>query len=210
MKNMVRILLVILAPLTLALLGPIALAKQSIFVSASPEGGRYDGPTYVTLTASNPDAQIWYTCRRNGTPADLVQYEKPILLSKSCALNYFAYVDYENESKIERTDYTILYSDSIRLETSKSGMLSLKNTGKETVDIGGWAVIAGTGGLDIPAGTTIAPQGAYIVGKVDPATYELKSPEGYVKSKLFIDAIFQNQKPLSPARIASKEASQKS
>ncbi len=166
-------------------LTPGVSANQSIFVTASPEPGRYTGPTYVTITASEPTAQIWYTCRRNGTPADLLKYEKSILLTKSCALNYFAYTDTQNESKIERTDYTILYSDAVKLETTER-ILSLKNTSTETVDVGGWSIIAGTGSVDIPGGTTILPGARYEIGRVDPRSYELKSPEGYIKSSLLI------------------------
>lgn len=161
----------------------LAMAMETIFVSANKKAGRYDGPIYVKLTASDPEAKIWYTCKRNGTPSDLLKYESPILLEKSCALIYFAYVTTELESKIERTDYTILYSDAVKLETHDRE-LSLRNTGTDTVDIGGWEVIAGTGSITVPAGTTLLPSATYDIGNVDPATYALKSPEGYTKSQL--------------------------
>ncbi len=143
--------------LVLALALPVAaFAKTTIQISPSLPAGRYDHPIYVGLTASDPAAQIWYTCKRNGTPSDLLKYEKPILLSKSCALIYFGYVTTEQESKIERSDYTIFYSDAIRLETN-ADILSLHNIGTGTVDVGGWGVIAGTGSVTIPAGTSILP-----------------------------------------------------
>jgi hypothetical protein len=150
-------------------------------VTASRPAGRYRGPIRVELKASNPEAKIWYTCRRNGTPADLLPYTEPITLSKSCALIYFGYITTELESHIERTDYTILYSDAIELET-RVELLSLVNTSESTVDIGGWEVIAGTGTLSIPAGTTLLPRARYEIGRVDPASYELRSPEGFTKS----------------------------
>ena len=62
------------------------------------------------------------------------------------------------------------------LETNDE-ILGLRNTGNTTVDIGGWEVIAGTGAITIPPGTTLTPGGVYSMGKVDPASYELKSPE---------------------------------
>ena len=97
-------------------------------------------------------------------------------MDRSCALIYFAYVTNQIESKIERTDYTILYSDDVTLETNDE-ILGLRNTGNTTVDIGGWEVIAGTGAITIPPGTTLTPGRVYSMGKVDPASYELKSPE---------------------------------
>lgn len=160
-------------------------AMETIFVTSSQKAGRYSGPIYVKLTASNPEAKIWYTCRRDGTPIDLLKYESPILLTKSCALIYFAYVTTELESKIERTDFTIIYSDEVKLETNNS-ILQLRNTGDTTVDIGGWELIAGTGAITIPPGTTVTPGSLYTVGKVDPASYELKSPEGYIKSQVSV------------------------
>lgn len=102
-------------------------AMETIFVTANKPAGRYDGPIYVKLTASDPEAKIWYTCKRNGTPGDLLKYDSPILLSKSCALVYFAYVTTEMESKIERTDYTILYSNDVELDTEDQ-TLFLNNT----------------------------------------------------------------------------------
>ncbi|MDD2745158.1 MAG: hypothetical protein PHU93_01345 [Candidatus Gracilibacteria bacterium] len=164
-----------------------ASAMETIFVTSNQKAGRYSGPIYVKLTASNPEAKIWYTCRRDGTPIDLLKYESPILLTKSCALIYFAYVTTELESKIERTDFTIIYSDEVKLETNNS-ILQLRNTGDTTVDIGGWELIAGTGAITIPPGTTVTPGSLYTVGKVDPASYELKSPEGYIKSQVSVVA----------------------
>ena len=151
-------------------------SQPQITVTASKPAGRYTGPIRIELRASNPEAKIWYTCRRNGTPADLIRYTEIITLSKSCALIYFGYVNTELESNIERTDYTILYSDNIELET-RNQLLSLVNTGNTTVDIGGWEVIAGTGAITIPAGTTLLPNLRYEIGRVDPASYELRSPE---------------------------------
>ena len=109
-------------------------SQPQITVTTSKPAGRYAGPIRVELRASNPEAKIWYTCRRNGTPADLIRYTEIIILSKSCALIYFGYVNTELESNIERTDYTILYSDNIELET-RNQLLSLVNTGDTTVDI---------------------------------------------------------------------------
>lgn len=183
-------------------------AMETIFVTSNQKAGRYSGPIYVKLTASNPDAKIWYTCRRDGTPGDLLKYESPILLTKSCALIYFAYVTTELESKIERTDFTIIYSDEVKLETNDS-MLQLRNTGDSTVDIGGWELIAGTGGITIPPGTSVTPGGLYTVGKVDPDSYELKSPEGYIKSQVSVVAppVFIAPKPIiakNPKPVATE------
>jgi hypothetical protein len=119
-----------------------------------------------------------------------VQYSEVITLSKSCALIYFGYVTTQLESRIERTDYTILYSDAVELET-RAELLSLVNTGESTADIGGWEVIAGTGAITIPAGTTLLPRARYEIGRVDPASYELRSPEGFTKSTASV---------ISPAR----------
>ena len=69
---------------------------------------------------------------------------------------YFAYVTTELESNIERTDYTILYSNEVQLDTEDQ-TLFLENTGENTVDIGGWEVIAGTGSISIQPGTTLLP-----------------------------------------------------
>lgn len=146
---------------------------------------------------------MWYTCKRNGTPADLLRYEGPILLSKSCALVYFGYVDTENESKIMRTDYTIFYSDDIRLETNDE-ILSLLNTGSGTVDIGGWSVIAGTGAISVPPGTTVLPGSSYVIGKVEPNSYSLTSPEGYMKGQVAI-APAPVSKPKAVAAIVPKK-----
>jgi hypothetical protein len=172
------------------------LQAPKITVTASRPAGRYPGPIRVELTASNPDAKIWYTCRRNGTPADLVRYTGVITLSKSCALVYFGYVTTELESHIERTDYTILYSDTVELET-QAEQLSLVNTGDSTADIGGWEVIAGTGAITIPAGTTLLPRARYAIGRVDPASYELRSPEGFTKSTASISP------PIRPIQVAA-------
>lgn len=157
--------------------------KYPIFVEANLPAGRYSKAITVKLTASNSDAQIWYTCKRNGSPGELLKYEKPLVLDRSCALLFFAFTDYQNESKIERSDYTIIYSNDIKLETAKS-ILSLRNTGTGTVDIGSWEIIAWTGAISIPPGTTLTPDAQYTIGKVDPKSYELKSPEGYLKDSI--------------------------
>lgn len=203
-----RALASLLLALMLATHVSLAMAMETIFVSANKPAGRYDGPIYVRLTASDAEAKIWYTCKRNGHPGDLLRYETPILLTKSCALIYFAYVTTELESKIERTDYTILYSDDVKLETHDRE-LSLRNTGTDTVDIGGWEVIAGTGAITVPAGTTLLPSASYVIGSnVDPASYELKSPEGYTKSQLEVVAppvIVEKPKPVAKAPVKAAE-----
>lgn len=109
-------------------------AATTIELTASPTKGIYSGPVYVKLAASDPNAKIWYTCKRNGTPGDALPYSKPILLDRSCALIAFAYTDYEHESKIIRNDYTIRYSEDVKLDNT-NGKLSLINTGKETVNV---------------------------------------------------------------------------
>jgi hypothetical protein len=159
--------------------------KYPIFVESNLPAGIYTKAITVKLTASDPNAQIWYTCKLNSTPGDLIKYEKPIVLEKSCALVFFAFIDYQNESKIERNNYTIIYSNDVKLETN-NGVLSLKNSGTGTVDIGSWNIIAGTGGTTIPPGTTLTPNSIYSLGKVDPKSYELKSPEGFLKDSIQI------------------------
>ena len=170
---------------------------NKITVTSSRPAGRYSGPIRVELKASDPEAKIWYTCRRNGTPADLLRYTEVITLSKSCALIYFGYITTELESRIERTDYTILYSDAVELET-RAELLSLVNTGESTTDIGGWEVIAWTGTITIPAGTTLLPQARYEIGRVDPASYELRSPEGFTKSTA---SVVPSNRPVQVATI---------
>ena len=156
-------------------------STPKISVMSSQPSGKYSGPIRVELTASDPQAQIWYTCRRNGTSADLIKYVSVITLDTSCALVYFGYVTTQLESRIERSDYTILYSDAIELET-RGDSLALVNTSTGTIDIGGWEVISGSGSRSVAPGTTILPSGRYDLGRVDPAVYELRSPEGYAKS----------------------------
>ena len=101
--------------------------KYPIFVESNLPAGIYSKAITVKLTASNPEAQIWYTCKLNSSPGDLLKYEKPIVLDRSCALVFFAFTDYQNESKIERNNYTIIYSNEVKLETN-NGILSLKNS----------------------------------------------------------------------------------
>ncbi len=171
-------------------------STPKIIVTSSQPSGKYSGPIRVELTASDPQAQIWYTCRRNGTPADLIKYVNVITLDTSCALVYFGYVTTQLESRIERSDYTILYSDAIELET-RGDSLALVNTSTGTIDIGGWEVISGSGSRSIAPGTTILPSGRYDLGRVDPAVYELRSPEGYAKSVASII------RPPAPKLVAS-------
>lgn len=174
-------------------------STPKITVTSSQPSGKYSGPIRVELTTSDPQAQIWYTCRRNGTPADLIKYVSVITLDTSCALVYFGYVTTQLESRIERSDYTILYSDAIELET-RGDSLALVNTSTGTIDIGGWEVISGSGSRSVAPGTTILPNGRYDLGRVDPAVYELRSPEGYAKSVANI------ARPIAPKLVAIVKA----
>ena len=107
---------------------------------------------------------------------------KPIVLDRSCAL-VFCIHWLSKWVKIERNNYTIIYSNDVKLETN-NGILSLKNSWTGTVDIGNWWIIAGTGAITIPPGTTLTPKSEYSLGKVDPKSYELKSPEGFLKDSI--------------------------
>ena len=174
----------------------ITIPSSKITILNSKPAGRYNWPIRVELSSTTPGVKIWYTCRRNGTPADLIAYSGAIILDRSCALVYFGYVSTQLESHIQRTDYTILYSDAIELETLGQS-LALVNTSKDTIDIGNWEVLSGSGTQSVEPGTTILPGGRYELGRVDPAVYELRSPEGYPKSTASVVA------PTPPRIVAS-------
>lgn len=85
----------------------MAWAATTITVTADKDSGTYDAPISVVLKASDPAAKIWYTFNPKAPPGDALPYVKPLKIDKSTPLLFFAYVDKENESKVEREDYVI-------------------------------------------------------------------------------------------------------
>ncbi len=156
-----------------------------ISITATPEAGRYSGPQYIKLESSTPETKIWWTCQRNGHPSDLNAYSGAILLTMSCALTYFGYVTSELESSITRSDYTIVYPESLSM-TALETDIQIQNTGDTTVDIGLWKV-QGTTLSEIPAGTSIVPGGVYRLPLGEPgSTVTLSSLDGYEKSRVLV------------------------
>lgn len=85
----------------------MAWAATTITVTADKNSGTYDAPISVVLKASDPAAKIWYTFNPKAPPGDALPYVKPLRIDKTTPLLFFAYVDKENESKVEREDYVI-------------------------------------------------------------------------------------------------------
>ena len=110
----------------LASAGSSAWAATTITVTASKPSGTYDAPISVTLTASDPSAKIWYVFDPKAPPGDALPYSKPLRIEKSTPLLYFAYVDKEHESKVERKDY-VISPVTLRIEDGVSVANDAKN-----------------------------------------------------------------------------------
>ncbi len=110
----------------LASAGSSAWAATTITVTASKPSGTYDAPISVTLSASDPAAKIWYVFDPKAPPGDALPYVKPLRIEKSTPLLYFAYVDKEHESKVERKDYVIA-PVTLRIEDGVSVANDAKN-----------------------------------------------------------------------------------
>lgn len=91
-------------------------AATTVTVKADKPSGTYEAPFDVRIQASDPTAKIWYAFDPNGSPGDALPYSKPIRIEKSTPLLFFAYTDYEHESKIERRDYVVLSPTTLRFK----------------------------------------------------------------------------------------------
>lgn len=123
-----------------------AWAATTITVTASKPSGTYDAPISVSLAASDPAAKIWYTFNPKAPPGDALPYSKPLKIDKTTPLLYFAYVDKEHESKIEREDYviapvTLRIEDGVSIANdAKNVTVVLQNYGPAPVPLAGWTL----------------------------------------------------------------------
>lgn len=123
-----------------------AFAATTLTVTADKASGTYDAPISVTLKASDPAAKIWYTFNPKAPPGDALPYSKPLRIDKTTPLLYFAYVDKENESKVERKDYVIA-PVTLKIEggieiahDAKYVTVDLQNYGPAAVPLAGWTI----------------------------------------------------------------------
>lgn len=116
-------------------------AATTVTVTADKPSGSYEAPITVTLSASDPAAKIWYVTDPNASPGDSLPYLKPIRIEKSSALLFFAIVDRNNESKVERRDYGIvpltleLLQPNPIASDAKTVSVSMRNVGKYAVPL---------------------------------------------------------------------------
>ena len=86
----------------------------------------------ITLKADNPRAQIWYVTSPSASPGDALRYKKPIRITQSTPIYFFAYVDEQSESKIEKEEYIIVSSSGSSGTTAsvstKTGSITSGNT----------------------------------------------------------------------------------
>lgn len=131
---------------TLASACSMAWAATTITVTADKNSGTYDAPIYVTLKASDPAAKIWYVFDPKAPPGDALPYSKPLRIEKSTPLLFFAYVDKEHESKVERKDYvispvTLRIEDGVSVANeAKNVTVVLRNFGPIAVSLAGWTL----------------------------------------------------------------------
>ena len=88
----------------------VSLTHPSTFVSAptfDPAAGTYDEPQTVTISCSNPDADIYYTLDGSEPDDESTPYSEPITISTTTTINAIAYVG-GNASTVASATYSIL------------------------------------------------------------------------------------------------------
>ncbi len=140
-----------------------AFAATTITVTASKDSGTYESPFWVTLKASDPKAKIWYVFNPKAPPGDALPYTGPLFIDKSTPLLYFAYVDKENESKVERKDYVVMPT-SLKIREgieiphdAKTVTFSLENFGRFPVPLAGWTIRTSESSRTFFAGAVSVP-----------------------------------------------------
>jgi len=86
-------------------------------VSASPIAGSFSMPQTVTLTSNEPNATIYYTTTGIAPTTSSSKYSKPLAISKTTTLMYFAVDAAGNKSAVGTQTYTI---DSVAPVTKAS------------------------------------------------------------------------------------------
>lgn len=167
-----------------------AWAATTITVTADKASGTYDAPFSVTLTASDPSAKIWYVFDPKAPPGDALPYTKPLFIDHSTPLLYFAYVDKENESKVERRDYVVLpttlkIQDGVEIEHGATVVtLTLQNYGSAAVPLSGWTLRTDLENRSFPAGSVSVPANsvANFTLPYSDGAVTLSSPDGDIRS----------------------------
>lgn len=185
-----------------------AWAATTITVTADKASGTYEAPFSVTLTASDPKARIWYVFDPKAPPGDALPYEKPIRITKSTPLLYFAVADLKNESKVERRDYVIPVT-TLRIadiapvaHDAKSVPVTIQNYGSATAKLAGWTLRTGTETKSFTVGS-VAPgaSATYVVAYADGAV-TLSSPDGEIRSTASV--VREAEKPASTVNDTSQ------
>lgn len=161
--------------------GASAWAATTVSVNADRPSGTYGAPFEVTLSASDPAAKIWYVFNPDSPPGDALPYSKPIRIEKSTPLLFFAYVDLQNESKIERRDYVVSLPTSLRFaqtsveipQNGKTVSVTVENFGDSPVPLTNWT-------LRTESETRTFGSEAATVQPGASATFELPYSEGAV------------------------------
>ena len=174
---------------------PATLAATTVSVTADKPSGTYEAPITVSLTASDPAAKIWYVFNPDAPPGDALPYSKPLRIEKSTPLLFFAIVDRDHESKVERRDYAIvpttlefLAPDPVAAD-AETLRISVRNFGKYAVPLKGWAIRTSEESKALPvasvsAGGTATFEIAYSAGAAT-----LSSPDGEIRSTVKVERL---------------------
>lgn len=178
-----------------------AWAATTITVTADKASGTYEAPFSVTLTASDPKARIWYVFDPKAPPGDALPYEKPIRITKSTPLLYFAVADLKNESKVERRDYVIPVT-TLRIaeiasiaHDAKSVPVTIQNYGTATAKLAGWTLRTGLETKTFTVGSVAPGASATYVVAYSEGAVALSSPDGEIRSTASV--VREAEKPAS-------------
>ncbi|MDD2497244.1 MAG: Ig-like domain-containing protein [Desulfitobacteriaceae bacterium] len=83
----------------------------TLTVSAAPAGGNYSGPQSITLTASEPGAEIYYTTDGSDPDEESNKYKEPIIIDQTTTLKFKGKDSEGNWSEIYTVNYKISKGD---------------------------------------------------------------------------------------------------
>ena len=167
----------------------------------------------ITLKADNPRAQIWYVTSATASPGDALRYRKPIRITESQPIYFFAYVDEQTESKIEKEEYIIVSSSG----SSGSVAVSSGTASKAPSDIAAILkkpVQKPVAVKPTPKPIAVAGSGKILSGSIDTASGKTLSGvttsapptqtatgEASATPKETIESLYKEQTPLEGSEI---------
>jgi len=166
-------------------------AFANIDVTANLDSGTYNKVIKVELNTTESWAKTFYGFNPDGWPGDLELYTWAILIKKSTPLVFFSFLATTNESKIKINEYTINYSNDVKIGTwaffdnGNINDLSLINNWANDVDISYWVVKNDSSNYTFPDNSIIKVWWSYSVTALNwTGTITLFSPDEVKKDSI--------------------------